>query len=122
MKEDHLRQSRLPTGPGVALLLLAVVTAVGTLAVAWAPALGDNRSQVCRDRGAPYAPPYETWQVETQQSWLPLGVTCTWTDPTAGNVVHQQPAWAPTALAGVSFVSGLSWVAAVGWRRRQLTA
>ncbi|SNR36907.1 hypothetical protein [Blastococcus mobilis] len=101
------------------LLLLAVVMAVGTLAVAWAPALGDNRSQVCRDRGAPYAPPYESWQVEAHQSWLPLGVTCTWSNPTNGNVVRQEPAWGPTVLAGVSFVSGLAWIVVVGWRRRQ---
>jgi hypothetical protein len=119
MKEVHSGQPRLPTGPGVVLLLLAVVMAVGSLAIAWAPALGDNRSQVCRDRGAPYAPPYETWQVEAQLSWLPLGATCTWTDPAAGNVVHEPPAWALTALAGVSFASGLSWIAAAGWRRPQ---
>jgi hypothetical protein len=121
MKGTGLSQRRLRTDPAVVLLLLVVVMALGTLAAGWAPALGDNRSQVCRDRGAPYTPPYETWQVNAHQSWVPLGVTCTWTDPTTGNVVQQEPAWAPTGLAGVSFVSGLAWVAVVSWRRRQPT-
>lgn len=105
--------------PGVALLLLAAVLTVGTLAIAWAPAIGDGRSQVCLDRGVPYAPPYESWGVQAAESWLPLGVTCTWTDPTTGNVIRQEPAWTPTVLAGVSFVSGLAWFAAVGWRSRR---
>ncbi len=105
--------------PGLVLVLLAAVVTVGALAIAWAPAIGDGRSQVCLDRGAPYAPPYESWGVEPAGSWLPLGVACTWTDPTTGNVIRQDPAWTPTVLAGASFVSGLAWVAAVGWRSRR---
>jgi hypothetical protein len=112
-------QPRLRALPGVALLLLAAVMALGTFVIAWAPALGDGRSQVCLDRGVPYVPPYESWHVQAAESWLPLGVTCTWTDPTTGNVVREEPAWTPTALAGVSFVSGLAWVVVVGWRRRR---
>lgn len=119
MKEPIRGQTRLRTRPGVALLLLAAVTAGGTLAGAWGPAVGDNGSRVCLDRGAPYTPPYEAWHMEAHQSWLPLGVTCTWTDPTTGDVVSQEPASTPTVLAGVSFVSGLAWVVVVSWSRRQ---
>ena len=118
MTEPVAKQPGLTALPGIALLLLAAVIAVGTLAVAWGPALGSNRSHVCLDRGVPYTPPVESWGVEVTESWLPLGVICTWTDPTRGNVVRQEPAWTPTVLAGVSFVSGLAWITAVGWRRR----
>ena len=119
MTEPTTGQPRLRALPGVALLLLAAALAVGTIAMAWAPALGEGRSQVCLDGGVPYAPPYENWGVQAAESWLPLGVTCTWTDPTPGNVVRQEPAWTPTVLAGVSFVSGLTWVAVVSRRRRR---
>ncbi|MFL6095190.1 MAG: hypothetical protein ACJ71Y_07040 [Blastococcus sp.] len=112
-------QPRMRAHPGFALLLLAAVLTLGTLAMAWAPALGDGRSQVCLDRGVPYAPPYESWGVQAAESWLPLGVTCTWTDPTTGNVVRQEPAWTPTVLAAVSFLSGLAWLAVVCWRSRR---
>ena len=108
--------------PGLALLVVAAVLTVGTLAVAWAPAIGAGRSQVCLDRGAPYAPPYESWGVQAAASWLPLGVTCTWTDPTTGTVIRRQPAWTPTVLAGASLVSGLAWIAAVDWRSRRRRA
>jgi hypothetical protein len=64
MKEPIPGQTRLRTRPGVVLLLMAVMMAVGTLAAAWDPAVGDNSSRVCLDRGSPYAPPYEAWQVE----------------------------------------------------------
>jgi hypothetical protein len=119
MTESITEQPRLRALPGVALLLLAAVMAVGTLALAWAPALGDNRSNICFNRGVPYAPPYESWVVQAGQSWLPLGVTCTWTDPTTGDVIGQEPTWGPTVLAGVSFASGSAWVSVVGWRRRR---
>ena len=121
MTTDH-GLPRRRARPGLALLLLAAVLTVGTLAIAWAPAIGDGRSQVCRDRGVPYAPPYESWGVQAAESWLPRGVLCTWTDPTTGSVIRQEPAWTPTILAGVSFVSGLAWVAAVGWRSRRRQA
>ncbi|MGY1855241.1 hypothetical protein [Modestobacter sp. SYSU DS0290] len=110
---------RAGTAPGFALLLLAAVLAVGTLALAWGPALGDGRSQVCLDRGAPYAPPYEGWRVHAEGSALPLGVTCTWTDPVTGDVVRQEPAWTPTLLAGASAAAGLGWIAVAGGRRRR---
>ncbi|MGY1749616.1 hypothetical protein [Modestobacter sp. SYSU DS0511] len=87
--------------------------------MAWAPALGDGRSQVCLDRGVPYSPPYESWGVNTAESWLPLGLTCTWTDPATGIVVRQEPAWTPTALVGVSFLSGLAWLSVLSWRSRR---
>jgi hypothetical protein len=115
--ESGAQPSRLRALPGVALLVLATVIAVGTLATAWAPSIGDGRSQVCRDRGVPYTPPYENWHTEAATSWLPLGVACTWTEPTAGNVVHQEPSWTPTVVAGVSFGLGWVWVTTVGLSR-----
>jgi hypothetical protein len=117
MTEPGVQQSRMRAFPGVALLVLATVIAVGTLATAWAPSVGDGRSQVCRDRGVPYTPPNETWHTEAATSWLPLGVACTWTDPAACNVVRHEPSWTPTVGAGVSFGLGLVWIATVGLSR-----
>jgi hypothetical protein len=117
MTELGTKEPRLRALPGVAMLVLAVVIALGTLATAWAPSLGDGRSQVCRDRGAPYSPPYESWLTEPATSWLPLGVACTWTDPATGNVIRQEPSWTPTLLTGVTLGLGLVGVTAAGLSR-----
>jgi hypothetical protein len=117
MTEGGAKQPRLRALPGVALLVLAAVIALGTLATAWAPSLGDGRSQVCRDRGVPYTPPNENWHTEATTSWLPLGVACTWTDLATGNVIRQEPPWTPTLLTGVSLGLGLVGVTAVGLSR-----
>ncbi|MFD2093337.1 hypothetical protein [Blastococcus deserti] len=101
----------------MALLVLAAVVALGTLVTAWAPSLGDGRSQVCRDRGVPYTPPDENWHTEATASWLPLGLACTWTDPATGDVLRQEPSWTPTLVIGVSVCLGLVGVTAVGRSR-----
>ncbi|MGY1987986.1 hypothetical protein ACI792_17350 [Blastococcus sp. SYSU DS0669] len=98
----------------MAVLALASLLTLGTLAVAWAPALGDGRHEACSSRGAPYSPPYETWQVRVTASALPLGVACTWTDPATGDVVHQEPSWAPTVVAGAAAALGTAWTATAG--------
>ncbi|MDP5183675.1 hypothetical protein QOZ88_13615 [Blastococcus sp. BMG 814] len=115
--EPGAQPASLRVIPGVALLVLAIAIAVGTLATAWAPSIGDGRSQVCRDRGVPYTPPYENWYAEAETSWLPLGISCTWTAPTAGDVVRQEPSWTPTIVAGVSLGLGSMWITTVGLSR-----
>ncbi|WP_041775798.1 hypothetical protein [Blastococcus saxobsidens] len=109
--------ARLGPLPGLALVLLGALIALGTLAAAWAPALGDGRHEACTSRGVPYSPPYESWRVEVAVSALPIGVTCTWTDPDTGHVVRQEPSWGPTVAAGIGAAFGCGWLAAAGWVR-----
>lgn len=117
MTDAGAEQPRPRILPGIALLVLTAVIAAGILAMAWVPSVGDGRSQVCRDRGTTYIPALENWSAEAATSWLPMGVTCTWTGPTAGDTIREEPGWTPTLLAAVPFVLGSTWVTVVGWGR-----
>ncbi|WP_347058668.1 hypothetical protein ABC795_17685 [Blastococcus sp. HT6-30] len=103
--------------PGAVLLALAALTALGTLAAAWGTALGDGRHEACTSRGVPYGPPHETWHVQVSGSTLPLGVSCTWTDPATGDAVRQEPPWTPTVVAGAGAGLGAAWLVAAGLSR-----
>ncbi|MGY1718640.1 MULTISPECIES: hypothetical protein [unclassified Blastococcus] len=111
------RPARPGSAPGFVLVLLGLAVAVGTLAVAWAPAVGDGRHEVCTSRGAPYSPPHESWRVAGTASAWPIGVVCTWTEPGTGDVVRQEPAWAPTVVAGTLTLLGCGWFAAAAGSR-----